>query len=200
MKKGKIVILGGTPRAGKTTVANRLAEKGFNIIPFDYIVHAVHDGLPEVILGNENKREYWSNQEMASEKFYLFFETLIKDFVNDSKVYGLNYVIDMYAFTPQYINKLPFQEEIEVYFLGYPNKSTEEIVQNIKLYSKPTDWIMQFINDEIALKVLAERFYEMNEKISKQCTQYGYNFINTDTGDKRSIALNDLFDKISTTY
>lgn len=194
MQKGKVVILGGTPRAGKTTLANMLTRSGFNLISFDSISQAIKDGLPEI------KIEDWTDQEQCSKKLYPFFEALIKGYIgSEGQMFGLtglNYVVDMYTFSPEYINKLPFQNEIKVYFLGYPNQSIEEIRHNIKFYAEPADWIAQV--DEEYLTVVAQRCYFVNQKTWEQCQKYGYEFIDTDAGDNRNTILNDLFNKIIT--
>ncbi len=189
MEQGKVIILGGTPRAGKTTLAVELARHGFSRISFDHLSDAIRRGFPEVII-----RE-WTSQEECAQRMYGFFESIVESAVDDAQIYGLNTVIDMYDYTPEYVSRLPCQEGIEVYFLAYPGLSVEQIRHNIRFYAQPTDWIAQV--DEEYLQVVAQRCNHVNEKLVKQCGEYGYEIINTGAGDERGRALQKLFDKIT---
>lgn len=189
MKQGKVVILGGTPRAGKTTLAVQLARNGFSKVSFDHLSDALREGFHEITLDN------WTDQEICAKKIYSFFESIVGSAVSDAKIHGLNTVIDMYDFTPEYVSKLPFQKDIEVYFLAYPGKSVDEIRHNIRFYAEPTDWIAEV--DDDYLTVVAQRCFQVNEKLVRQCDEYGYALVNTGAGDERLIALNKLFSKIT---
>jgi 2-phosphoglycerate kinase len=190
MQKGKVVILGGTPRSGKTTLAVMLAKNGFSKISFDHIGEAIDKGLPEVVIKDRH------NQECSAAKLYGFFETLVECAVADAGRYGLNTVIDMYDFTPEFVRRLPCQDSIEVYFLGYPGFNAGEILHNIRHYADPADWIAQ-VDEDYAMEV-AERCHRVNQKLLQQCRQYGYEFIDTGAGDNRAVALDGLFHRITT--
>jgi len=87
MKQGRVVILGGTPRSGKTTPAIRLAVNGFNLIPFDHIAQAMKDGPPEIAVEQ-------FTPDICSDQYFLFLQSLIGSLVKDAKTHGLNYLID----------------------------------------------------------------------------------------------------------
>jgi hypothetical protein len=186
--QGKVVIIGGTPRAGKTMLAIKLVRYGFNRISFDNLSDAIQKGFPEVVIDD------WTNQEICADRQFEFFKAIIESAVNDAKIYGMNTVIDMYDFTPEYVSKLPNQNDIDVYFLAYPNKSIEEIQYTIKFFAKPVDWIAQVSEDYLG--IVAKRCSQMNEKLVNQCKEYGYRLINTGVGDDRPKALERLFSKI----
>lgn len=191
MNQGKVVILGGTPRSGKTSLAVMLARHGFSKLSFDHIGEALHEGLPEVVIDRPH------DQECSAEKLYRFFETLVGCAVSDARIYGLSTVIDMYDFTPEYVSKLPGMENLQVFFLGYPGFTVEEIAHNIRHYAEPTDWIAQ-VDEDYALEV-AERCHAVNEKLVRQCRQYGYEFVDTGAGAKRGEVLGGLFNRIMET-
>ena len=189
MKKGKVVLIGGCPRAGKTTVSVGLAkEGGYSKVSLDSLSESLNKGFPEIIIKD------WTNQEECAIKKFDFFKTFIETLINDAEIYGLNFVFDMYDFTPEYIEKLPFKEKLEVYFLGFPDISIEEIKYNIKHYAKPTDWIAEV--DDDYLEIVAKRIFNFNLKLKKQCEIYSYKFIDTGVGDNRSIYLTLLYDNI----
>ena len=189
MKNGKVVLIGGCPRAGKTTLSVILAKKGgYSKVSLDNLSGALHDGFPEIIIND------WRDQEEGAIKKFNFFKSFIGSLINEAEIYGLNSVFDMYDFTPEYIEKLPFKDKLEVYFLGFPDISIEEIKYNIKHYAEPTDWIAG-VDDEY-LEVVAKRIYNFNIKLKEQCQKYSYEFINTGVGENRNISLNLLYDSI----
>lgn len=188
MGQGIVVILGGTPRSGKTTLAVMLAKNGFSKLSFDHIGEALHEGLPEVVIEDPH------DQECSAAKMYRFFETMVQCAVSDAIIYGIHTVIDMYDFTPAYISILPCQESIQAFFLGYPGFTVDEILYNIRHYAQPTDWIAQV--DEGYAREVAERCHSVNEKLVAQCRDYGYEFVDTGAGESRGIALNGLFGRI----
>ena len=189
MQQGKVVILGGAPRAGKTTLAIQLARHRFNKISFDYLSDALQKGFPEIIIKD------WTDQETCAKKIFSFFESIVESAINDAKIYGLNTVIDMYDFTPEYVSKLPFQKDIEVYFLAYPGLSVVDIRHNIKFFAEPTDWVAQV--DDDYLTVVAQRCFQVNEKLVRQCEKFGYELVDTGSGSKRGEVLGALQSKIT---
>lgn len=187
-KQGKVILLGGTPRAGKTTLAARLTAHGFSKYSLDTLTDAITGGLPEVSLPGGH------DQERSAEKLFAFFRILVEGAVSDAKHYGIHTVFDMYDFTPEYVRRLPFEKELEVYFLGYPRFSAEEIRFNIRHYAAPDDWIAQ-VSEEYLTEV-ALRCERINRKLTEQCARYGYELIDTGAGEERDRALGRLLDRI----
>ena len=189
VKKGKVIILGGTPRSGKTTLAVMLARNGYSKWSFDIINEAIEKGLPEVSIEDNH------DQESCAKKLYPFFVTVVGGAVEDARRFGLNTVIDMYDYTPEYVSRLPDLTEIDVYFLAYPDFSVDEIRTNIRHFAQPEDWIAQV--DEDYLTVVAERCFQVNKKLVRQCAEYGFRLINTGAGDDRERTLANLFREIT---
>lgn len=175
--KGTVIMLGGVPRAGKTTLAVRLVKSGNNIskISGDYFGDAI---------GEEN------------ENTYTFVEKYLESLLRDAEVYGINSVFEycLYDITLEHIEKLPFKDELEMYFFGFPDISAEEIKYNIKHYAAPEDWI-SYVDDDY-LEQTANRIYDFNIKLKGWCKKYNYRFINTGVGEERNIVLNSLYDEI----
>ncbi len=124
---GKVVVLGGNARSGKSTLSFMLVNKGFSRISFD--------NLEDVITNSFNI------EELSDEIKFKLFENYINVSLDEAKNENTNIVIDMYDYLPEDINKLARKDEIECYFLAYPNCSKEAIKYNVIHYSKPTDWI-----------------------------------------------------------
>ena len=171
--KGKVIIIGGCPRAGKTTLSVKLVKSGLGIskISGDYLGDA-----------------FLSEFECV--------KTLLESLLEEVEVYGINSVFDYYPdnFTLDNIEKLPFKDKLDMYFLGFPDISAEDIKYNIRHYAKATDWIYGCTDNYIG--EVAKRIYDFNIKLKKDCGKYNYRFIDTGVGEKRSIILNSLYEEI----
>ena len=169
-KQGKVILIGGCPRAGKTTLSVKLVKSGlgFSKISLDHF----------------------------TDHSFEFIKTLLENLMEDSEAYGINSIFDYYPddFTLDDLDKLPFKNKLDMYFLGFPDIPVEEIKYNIKYYAKPTDWIYHCGDDYIG--EVAKRIYDYNMKLKEQCEKYSYRFINTGVGEERSVVLNSLYEEI----
>ncbi|MBE6161339.1 MAG: hypothetical protein E7158_03885 [Firmicutes bacterium] len=179
---GKVVILGGNARSGKTTLAYKLQKQGFNRISFDLLNTYIEDGL------NINF------DDLSEEKKFNFFESVVNEAVSESENEDINIVVDMYDYLPKDIEKLSNKDKVETYFFAYPECTKEEIKYNVVHYAKPTDWIAQ-VNEEY-LNSCVDRFYERNKILVEECNKYNINLIDTKSGDERNKIIEDLFNKI----
>jgi Ser/Thr protein kinase RdoA (MazF antagonist) len=183
-KQGKVIMLGGCPRTGKTTLAVKLIKSGksFSKISGDYLGESIDAGLHEY-------------EEISVDKFE-FMKLLLEKLVHDAEVYGINSIYDYcsYDFTPEDIEKLPFKDKLDVYFFGFPDIPAGEIRYHIKHYAKPADWISHVSDDYIG--EVAEKIYTHNIELKQQCEKYGYRFINTGVGGDRSVILDLLYEEI----
>lgn len=179
---GKVVVLGGNARSGKSTLAFWLTKKGFSRISFDNIYDALENGLKVKM------------DDFDEELQFSFFESIVNKSLEEAENENVNFVIDMYDFLPHHINKLKNKDKIEVYFLAYPNCSMEQIKYNVIHYAKQTDWIAQ-VNDSY-LDSCVKRFYERNQLLVTECPKFNMNLIDTKDGTDRDIVLKELYDKI----
>ncbi|MCL1859265.1 MAG: hypothetical protein FWF92_08545 [Oscillospiraceae bacterium] len=172
-KQGKVIIIGGCPRAGKTTLSVKLVKSGLGF---------------SKISGDSLGDDLLSNSEQV--------KTLLGSLLEDAGAYGINSVFDYYpdSFTLDDIYKLPFKNKIDMYFLGFPDIPVEEIKYNIKHYAKPPDWIYYCADDYIG--EVAKRIYDFNIKLIEQCKKYNYRFINTGVGEDRNVILDSLYNEI----
>lgn len=175
---GKVIILGGNARSGKTTLALKLVKKGFSRISLDNIQSYIEDGL------GINFDEY------SDEIKIRFFKTIVSNAIEESINEDTNIVIDMYDYLPEDLEKIENIDKNNVYYLIYPNCTKEEIKYNVIHYAKETDWIAQ-VNKEY-LNQCVERFYKRNKIILEQCKKYNFKFVDTSSGDKRNKILDDL--------
>lgn len=179
---GKVVILGGNARSGKSTLAYQLVKHGFSRISFDQLVDVLEETF-SIDLNNKDK-----------DKSFKFFENYLNLLIKETEAEDINYVVDMYDYMPSEVAKLENITKVEVYFLAYPNCTKEEIKYNVIHYAKPTDWIAQ-VNEEY-LNSCVNRFYERNFLLKKECEKYHMALIDTKSGKDRDQVLQDLCNKI----
>ena len=172
-KQGKVIIIGGCPRAGKTTLSVKLVKSGLGFSKIS------GDHLGDVLLSNFEQ-----------------VKTLLEGLLEDAGAYGINSIFDYYPdnFTLDDIEKLPFKDKLDMYFLGFPDIPVEEIKYNIKHYAVYTDWIYSCSDDYI--REVAKRIYDFNIKLKQDCEKYNYRFINTGVGEERSVILDSLYEEI----
>lgn len=175
---GKVVILGGNARSGKSTLAYKLNKQGYNRISFDNLYSAIEEGLKI------------NMDDLPEENTTAFFESIVNKALEEAELENINTVIDMYDFLPSHIAKLTNKDKVEVYFLAYPNCTKEEIKYNVIHYAKPTDWIAQV--DEDYLNTCVERFVNRNNLLVNECRTYNATLIDTSSGNERDIILNNL--------
>lgn len=179
---GKVVILGGNARSGKSTLAYKLIKCGFNRISFDDLYDSIEEGL--------NIRV----DELSKDVQNKFFESIVNKAIDDANNNDVNIVIDMFDFLPEDINKLENKKKFEVYFLAYPGLGIDEIKYNVIHYAKSTDWIANVDDDYLDSCVKA--FYERNEVLAEQCKKYNMELIDTSAGKKRDKVLDELLARI----
>ena len=184
MEKGKVILLGGCPRTGKTTLSVKLIKSGkrFSRISLDMLGEALNVGFPD------------PNDEFSNN--FEFVKIILEKSLADAEIYGINTVFDFcsYDFTLENIDKLPFKDKLDMYFFGFPDITVEEIKYNIRHYSEPTDWIYHV--DDDYLESVAKRIYDFNKKLKEHCEKNNYKFINTGVGEERNIVLTSLYDEI----
>ena len=179
---GKVVVLGGNARSGKSTLAYELQKYGFNRISFDILHSYFENGLNIKF------------DDLPKEQKFNFFETVVNEAINEANNENINIVIDMYDYLPSDIVKLKNKDKIEVYFLAYPNCDVDEIKYNVVHYAKPTDWIAQ-VNKEY-LNECSKRFYNRNKILVEECNKYNMRLVDTKSGNKRQEILSEILNEI----
>ena len=179
---GKVVILGGNARSGKTTLAYKLQNNGYNRISFDLLNTYIEDGLDI------------NFDDLSDDKKFRLFRTVIDEAIKEVNNEDINIVIDMYDYLPSDISKLEINDNVEVYFLAYPECTIEEIRYNVIHYAKKSDWIAQ-VNKEY-LEECVKRFYDRNKLLVSECKKYNMELVDTKGGNERDKVLLELFYRI----
>ena len=110
MKNGKVVIIAGNKRAGKTTLTMKLHQKyNFNYYNFDMLLDSLEESF------------------------------MVKRSLDDAKNYGVSTIYE-YIFTPKQLSMFEYKDKVEIYFLANLDADETNIREDMKKYSKPFDW------------------------------------------------------------
>lgn len=179
--EGKVILIGGNKRAGKTTLSNLLHNKyNFNQYNFDMLLDSLETTFKELDDGNDNK-------------YIELLDNMINRSLADAKSYGISTIYE-YIFTPDQISKLKNRGNIKVYFLANLDATENNIESDMQKYSKSYDWPMTATKDDIKRNI--NYILNRNELLKEECKKYSFRLINTSREDNRIKVLNDLVEEI----
>ncbi|MFC5528697.1 hypothetical protein [Cohnella yongneupensis] len=138
----KNIIITGTPRAGKSTVAFETCKKlRYNLIQLDSIVEAIKKAYSDFKVVKS------SDGIMEVDKFTPFLIEYLKE-LNDHtpRKKGINYVIEGSDIDLNEFYKYFTVDDFIVVGICYPNKTAEDIYKTMKKYDTILDWTY-YLND-----------------------------------------------------
>lgn len=182
----KNIIIGGTVRSGKTTLANLIREKyGYSKVESDTIVNAFDQVFPEFGITHKNA-------ELAREKYEPFLFEILNGFCRDLKYAGNITVFPGSQFLPENLSRYGKQDRYIIIFLGLGEATPEQLVNKIRECDTENDWTHKK-TDEWLLR-FAKNVIDESVRIEQDCRKYGYYYF--DTFQDREITLNKICDLI----
>ncbi|MBP3631049.1 MAG: hypothetical protein J6J23_06170 [Clostridia bacterium] len=182
----KNIIIGGTVRSGKTTLANVLRERfGYSKVESDTIVNAFDKAFPE--FGIRHKYA-----EKTRELYEPFLFEILNGFCKDLKYANNITVFPGSQFLPENLSRYEKLDKYIVIFLGLDNAQPEELLKVIRDYDTENDWTHKQ-TDEWLLRLCKNVIIE-SEKIKLACEKYGFYYFNTFRD--RGLVLNQICDII----
>jgi deoxyadenosine/deoxycytidine kinase len=176
MKKGKVVIISGNKRAGKTTLSIKLhKEYGFNFHNFDSLadsIESVHDNL-------------------EGDPYYVkLLEEMVGFALDFAENYGVDSVFEFIDFNPDLLANFKYLDKVEIYYLANLDATIDNIREDMVKYSKPFDWPLTCSQEDIERNV--KFILNRNKELSVECQKYGFVLVNTGRGEDREKVLNEL--------
>lgn len=139
------IIITGSPRAGKSTVAQQICKRlQYNLIQLDSIVEAMKKAYPE----------FQADKKPVSEfKLDLFTPFLIEYLkeINDDpqRKKGINFVIEGSDFNiNEYFNHFN-KDDFIIVGLCYPKRKVDEIYETMKKHDNILDWSYYLTDNEL---------------------------------------------------
>lgn len=181
----KDILILGMPRTGKTTLATKLRKEltNYDLISCDCIRNMLSNCFPQLGIGPDKSAK--KNEEVLPNCIY----KLLK--YNKKRVdTELGFIIEGAQILPDAVNKL-FKDNI-VIFLGYGQKTPEELLKNIRKYDNEQQYTFKRSDNRI-LKELQHNVIT-DKAIQEKCKLYGYPYI--DTTENREAKLNAIINNI----
>lgn len=170
----KNIIIIGRPRAGKSTLANMIANKfNYQIIRTDAIRNTFKTVFPEL-----NIR---SHTAINSKEFQMFCKEFLRINIKLSRnKYG--YVLEGCETSVKDCKELYGNDDNIIYVLGQINIIPEEMAKNIKNNDTELDWSTR-MNDEELLEY-CKNSIQKAKIIEKECKEMGLKFYDTSINRK----------------
>ncbi len=160
------VIIAGTARSGKTTLAMMMNKHGFT----HYKMDSIKRGLFETLNLNDNK---WEN---VSPIMCLIINKIIKDNRTDTNYNLEKYLFDTPFIYPSDIEKIDTKDTL-VIFIGYAHISVEEEIRLIRENDKEFYWTTK-IDDETLRRWTVENI-EYSKFLESECKRLGIKYFDT---------------------
>ena len=167
----KNIFIGGVARSGKGTLAQLIRQYApqYNHISLDYFTASLKENFPEtgiqtsVIIGP------------SSPKLALLLSKTMQ--IMDTK--EEKFIIDSAHIMPHDILKYIDRDKWDVYFLGYPNTTTQEKIKIVLEKDDKDDWTRKKTAQELEYRI--ENLVRISKDIEKECEEFGITFIDTST-------------------
>lgn len=189
MKKN--VFIAGVPRAGKSTLAARLAKiTGWQHLPVDMIVAGFERTYPETGIDTIAEKPVMEMYRTVSRGLAPFLRGMIDGDEFEKFDHGI--ILDVFQLTPEdYVNFVQ-NENTTAVFLGTADLTAEERFQLLKQYDTPKEYTY-FYSDEENRQGCAE-IVEVSRYLRAECERLGLPYY--DTAENRDAVLEGIMQKI----
>lgn len=180
----KSIIIGGVPRAGKSTLARMLKAKlGFSHIPTDALVSAFQRTYPDLKITHKNDiLKTW---------------VLFTPFMNEALI-SLAWILEGFGVEGAHLHPEYFSQQVKdtyhIVFIWYPTLNADEKLSEIRKRDEGKKERTNKVDDETLHRSLTERIANSRD-IQKMCQEQGFTFI--DTSEDQDGAIAKAFDEIS---
>lgn len=166
----KHIIIAGVPRAGKSTIAQRIAhELGYQHISMDSVIAGIEKVFPETGIDSEAEVETAINIKKISSKMAPFLRAMVDSGEYDECDYGM--VVDIFQLLPkdyvQYINP----DVCDIFYFVTSDITPEERYKILKKYDTEKDYT--FYKSEEEKLSDCEEIVAISKMLKEQCEKYG---------------------------
>lgn len=162
----KHVIIAGTCRSGKTTLAIELSKCGYTHYKMDSIVRGICN------IFNLDSHD-WRG---LSPKLAKLMNTIIKENETDTVSDYEKYVLDIPYLFPKDVELIDAKNVI-IIFMGYGYITKEEMLLNIREHDKNNYWCKNLSDDK--LLEMIDNNIKFSKYLEKECNELGIPYFDT---------------------
>ena len=189
MKKNVFIV--GVPRAGKSTLAMRLAKAtGWQHLPVDMIVAGFERAFPETGIDTTTDKPVMEMVTTASRGLAPFLRGMIDG--DEFEKYDHGIILDVFQLTPEDYVKHVQNENCTAVFLGTADMTAEERFQLLKKYDTPKEYTY-FYSDEENRQGCAE-IVEVSRYYQTECARLNLPYY--ETSRDRDAVLEEIMQKL----
>lgn len=172
----KHIIIAGVPRAGKSTVSQRIAKQfGYQHISMDSVIAGIEKVFPETGVNTNAAVEPQTNLEHISSKMGPFLKAMMDSGEYNECDYGM--VIDIYQLLPKDYMKYVDSDICDIYYFITSDVTPEERFKILKSHDTPNDYTY-FHSDEDNYRDCIE-IVNISKIIKAQCISCGIPYYET---------------------
>lgn len=142
-------------------------EMDINYLPFDSLISTLEKLYPETGM------KHLDDNRMFSRKLAAFVDEWIGHITYEE----VDVVIDLYQLFPRDYASLRNKRETEILYVGSPQLSCEEKLEDLRRYERERDWTKN-VNDEAMKKILGD-FLGEGVQMAEQCAELAIPFVDT---------------------
>lgn len=170
------IIIAGVPRAGKSTLSRRIANKyGYQHVSMDSIIAGFERNFPELNINTYADMPSFDILVNISGKIAPFINTMMESGEYDEFDRGM--VLDVYQLLPEDFEKFVNKEFCKIYYLLTADVTPEERFLIQKKYDTRRDYSFYLSDEE--LREGCTYIVEQSRIIKEQCRRYGLAYYET---------------------
>ena len=168
------VIVAGVPRAGKSTLSNMLAKRGYTHVSMDSIIAGFERVFPETGINTYAGLSSLDTLITISAKIAPFISAMMGS--GEYGEHSLGAVFDVYQLLPSdYVKYISC--DVKIIYLGSSDVTPDERYAIQKQYDTERDYTFYKTDEE--LREGANYIVEQSKLIKSQCEQYGLAYYDT---------------------
>lgn len=178
----KNVLIGGTVRSGKSTLANLIRNKfKYSLVESDTIVNAFDIVYPELEITHKKP-------EITREKYKPFLFEILNGFCRNLKFNENVTIFPGSQFLPRHIYEYSKKDKFIVIFLGVSDAIPQELMNKIREMDTPFDWTTKRTDEQLLNN--CKNIINESINIKNDCKKYGFYYF--ETFKNRSETLNQI--------
>lgn len=187
----KHIIIAGVPRAGKSTISQRIAKEfGYQHISMDSIIAGFEKAFPQVEIDTGADVDVKENVQSISSKIALFLRAMMDSGEYDECDYGM--VIDVFQLLPEDYRKYIDPSVCEIYYFITSDVAAEERYKLLKQYDTPKDYT--YYKPEEENRRNCAEIVEVSKFYKEQCEKYQLPYF--ETALERERVLEEFFNQL----
>ena len=169
----KNIFIGGVAKSGKSRLATKLCQQNhYNHIPVDYFASSFKHHFKEIGITSNVIID-----KKSSELLGKFLSRVIEIIESKDDEF---FILDSAHIYPRDIIPYLNPEKWDIYYLGYPNITKDQKLEEIQKYNVG-GWIQKKTDQEL-LEIFTA-LIEISKEIEKECQEYTISFIDTSWKD-----------------